>query len=69
MTRAAELAVLAGAGDLAEHVFVEVALGVSVGHADGVELVNDIGEDVGSGDHEGGILHVVAVGAAAFATD
>ena len=67
VARAAELAVLPGAGDFAEHVFVEVALGIAVGHVDGVELVHDVGEDAGRGHHEGGVLHVVAVGAAALA--
>ena len=38
-----------------------------VGHVDGVELVDDIGEDARGGHHEGGVLHVVAVGAAALA--
>ena len=36
----AELAVLAGGGDLAQHVFVKVALGVAVGHVDAVELID-----------------------------
>jgi hypothetical protein len=69
VARAAELAVLPGAGDFPQHVFVEVALGVAVGHVDGVELIHDIGEDAGRGHHKGGVLHVVAVGAAAFAAD
>ena len=68
VARAAELAVLPGAGDFPEHVFVEVALGVAVGHVDGVELVHDVGEDAGGGHHEGGVLHVVAVSAATLAT-
>ena len=67
VARAAELAVLPGAGDFPEHVFVEVALGVAVGHVDGIELVDDVGEHAGRGHHEGGVLHVVAVGAAAIA--
>lgn len=62
-----ELTVLASAGDLADHVYVEVALGVSVDHVDGVELVDDVGECLGGGHHEGGVLHVVAVSAVALA--
>ncbi len=69
VARAAELAVLPGAGDFPEHVFVEIALGVAVGHVDGVELVHDVGKDAGRGHHEGSVLHVVAVSAAAFASD
>ena len=67
VARGAELAVLSGACNFPEHVFVEVALGVAVGHVDGVKLVHDVGEDLGSGHHEGGVLHVVAIGAAALA--
>jgi hypothetical protein len=44
MARGAELAVLAGAGDLAEHVFVEVALGVAVFHRHLLDHVHDFGE-------------------------
>ena len=36
MTRGAELPVLPGGRDLAEHVLVKVALGVAVGHVDAV---------------------------------
>lgn len=68
VARGTELAVLAGAGDLAQHVFVQVALGVAVGHVDVVELVNHVGQHPGRGHHEQGVLHVVAVGAAALAS-
>lgn len=67
VARAAELAVLPGAGDFSQHIFVEVALGVAVGHVDGIELVHDVRQHARRGHHEGGVLHVVAVGAAALA--
>ncbi len=41
VARGAELAVLPGAGDLAEHVFVKVALRVAVLHRDLVDHVHD----------------------------
>ena len=44
VARRAELAVLPGAGDLAEHVLVEVALGVAVLHRDVVDHVHDLGQ-------------------------
>jgi len=40
VARGAELPVLPGGVDLAEHVLVEIALGVAVGHVDAVELVD-----------------------------
>ena len=61
VARRAELAVLSGGGNLAEHVLVEVALGVAVGHVDAVELVDHVGQHTGRRHHEEGILHVVAV--------
>ena len=61
VARRAELTVLSGGGNLAEHVLIEVALGVAVGHVDTVELVDDIGQHTGRGHHEEGILHMVAV--------
>ena len=66
VARGAELAVLPGGGDLAEHVFVEVALGVAVGHVDAVELIDHVGQHAGRGHHEERVLHVVGVGAAAL---
>ena len=62
VARGAELAVLPGAGDLAEHVFVEVALGVAVLHRHLVDHVHDLGQQRGRGDGEPRILHVVRVG-------
>ena len=62
VARGAELPVLPGRSDLAEHVFVEVTLGVAVGHVDVVELINDVRQQVGRGHHEEGVLHVVGVG-------
>ena len=60
--RRAELPVLPGRGDLAEHVLVEIALGVAVGHVDVVELVDHVGQHPSRGHHEEGVLHVVGVG-------
>ena len=62
VARGAELAVLPGAGDLPEHVFVEVALGVAVLHRHAVNHVHDLGEQRGRGDGEARVLHVVRVG-------
>ena len=64
VARRAELAVLPGAGDLAEHVFVEVALGVAVLHRHVVDHVHDLGEQRRGGDGEARVLHVVGVGGA-----
>ncbi|MNP72629.1 hypothetical protein D3C76_1692190 [compost metagenome] len=44
MARGAELAVLPGAGDLAEHVFVEVTLGVAILHRNSVEHVDNLSQ-------------------------
>ena len=49
-------------GDLAEHVFVEVALGVAVLHRHVVDHVHDLGEQRGRGDGEPRVLHVMRVG-------
>jgi hypothetical protein len=62
VARGAELAVLAGGGDLAEHVFVEVALGVAVFHRHLVEHVHHLGQQRRRGDGEARVLHVVRVG-------
>jgi hypothetical protein len=67
VARRAELAVLPGAGDLAEHVFVEVALGVAVLHGHGVEQVHHLGQQRRRGDGEARVLHVVRVGGAVAA--
>ncbi len=57
-----ELAVLPCAGDLAEHVFVKVALGVAVVHGHGVEQVDHFGQQRGRGDGEARVFHVLRVG-------
>ncbi len=62
VARGAELPVLPRGGDLAEHVLVEIALGVAVGHVDVVELVDHVGEHARRGHHEEGVLHVMGVG-------
>ncbi len=62
--RGAELAVLPGAGNLAQHVLVDVALCVPVVHGDVVEHVHHFGQQARRGNGEAGILHVVAVGRA-----
>jgi hypothetical protein len=67
VARRAELAVLPGAGDLAEHVFEHVALGVPVVHRDVVEQRHDLGQQVGVGEAEARILHVDAVAGAFLA--
>ena len=63
----AELAVLPRRGNFAQHVLVEVALGVPVVHVDGVELVHHACQHPGGGYEEHGVLHVAAVGAGSFA--
>ena len=60
--RGTELPVLPGGGNLAEHVLVEIALGVAVGHVDVVELVDYAGQHPRRGHHEDGVLHMLRVG-------
>lgn len=62
MARSAELAVLPGSRDLAQHVLVEIALGIGIGHVDAVELVHHVGQHPGDGYHEQGVPHVMGVG-------
>ena len=62
VARGAELAVLPGAGDLPEHVFVEVALRVAVLHRHVIDHVHDLREQRGLRDGEARVLHVVRVG-------
>lgn len=63
----AELAVLPGGGDLGEHVFVEVALGVAVFHGDGVDHVDDFIQQRGVRYRKHCILHKLGVGTAGIA--
>ncbi len=60
----AELAVLPGSGDLAEHVLVEVALGVPVLHRQAVQHVHHPRQQRRGRDGEARVLHVVGVGGA-----
>ena len=67
LARGAELAVLPGAGDLPEHVFVEVALGVAVLHRQLVDEVHHLREQRRLRDGEARVLHVLRVGRAVAA--
>ena len=49
VARGAELPVLTGGGDLAEHVLVQVALGVAIGHRQVGQHVDHAGEQSGGG--------------------
>ena len=62
MARRAELPVLSGGGDLAEHVLVDVALGVAFLHRYLVEQVHHLGQQRRSRDGEARVVHVVRVG-------
>lgn len=62
MTRGAELAVLPGGGDLPQHVFVKVALGVAIFHRHLSHEIDHLGQQCGRGDGEARILHVPCVG-------
>lgn len=64
MARRAELAVLAGRCDLAEHVFVEIALGVAILQRDLRQHVDHLGQQAGRGDGEARALHVFGMGRA-----
>lgn len=63
VARRAELPVLTRRGDLAQHVFVEVALGVAVLHGDVIDEIDDLGQQRWCGDGEAGVLHVRCVSA------
>ena len=63
VARRAELAVGAGGGKLAQHVLVDVALGVAVVHGDAVDQVDGLG-DKRLRDGEAGIAHVLRIGGA-----
>ena len=60
----AELAVLAGRGDLRQHVLVDVALGVAVAHVELVELVDHLGQQRWARNLETGVAHVARIGSA-----
>ena len=62
MPRGAELPVLPGARDLAEHVLVDVALGIATFQRDCVEQVDHLGQERRRGDGEPGVPHVLAIG-------
>ena len=62
VARGPELAVLPGRGDLAEHVLVEIPLGVPVFHGDVVQQVHHLGQERRGGDCEAGVLHVMGIG-------
>jgi hypothetical protein len=57
-----EPAVLPSRRNLAEHVFVEVALGVPVVHRHVVEYVHDLRQQRWSRNRASSVLHVVGVG-------
>jgi hypothetical protein len=66
VARGAELTVLPGRRQLAEHVFVEVAFGVPIFHRDAVEHVYGAGQQPGllRWQGEAGVLHVPGEGGA-----
>ena len=60
VARGAELAVLPCAGDFAEHIFIDVALGVAIVHLHRIELVDHLGEQRRRRDGVARLLHVPA---------
>ena len=62
VARGAELPVLPGRGDLAEHVFIQVALGVAVVERNAVEQIDHLAQQVGRGDGEARVAHVAGKG-------
>ena len=64
VARGAELAVLAGGGDLRQHVFIDVALGVARAHLELVELIDDLGEKLRAWNLKARIAHMPRIGAA-----
>jgi hypothetical protein len=64
VARRAELAVLAGRGDLRQHVLVHVALGVAVAHVELVELLDDLIQERGPRDLKAGVAHMARIGRA-----
>jgi len=67
VARRAELAVLTSAGNLAQHVFVEIALGVPIFHRHFVDHVLYLGQQRRRGNGEACALHVLGVGCAVAA--
>ena len=66
VARGAELTVLPGAGDLRQHVFVEVALGVAILHRDFGQKIDDLGEQRRRWNGEARALHVRGVRGVGF---
>ena len=64
VARSAKLAVLPGAGDFAEHVFVEIALGVAVFHRDQIDHVHHLRQQSRCRHGKPSILHVMGVSGA-----
>jgi hypothetical protein len=67
-----ELPVLTGRGDLSEHIFVDVALGVAIVHLHLVEFIDDLGEERRVRNSVAGLLHVlgeIALGRDLFADE
>ena len=62
MARRAKLAVLTGAGDLGEHVLVQVALGVALLHRHLVDHIDDLRQQAGVWNREARVFHVMRVG-------
>jgi hypothetical protein len=56
------LAILPSGRDLAEHVFVDVALGVSILHGDAFEQVDHLGQERRRRYREASIAHVMREG-------
>lgn len=64
VARCAKLAVLPGARDLREHVFVEIALGVAIVHRQLGDEIDDLDQQRRRRDREARALHMRGVGSA-----